>query len=137
VIVLALAGGTVMLSVVLAVLRASAGPDSEAAGMLTLLVPCLAVANVTVYFVLRRALLAKAREQREAARTALRAGNLPPELFRLTLIGCALAESVGLFGAVVYFLGGSMLLLLAPALAVIAILAQWPGSERSESQLLG
>ncbi|MEQ1891838.1 MAG: hypothetical protein ABL998_04785 [Planctomycetota bacterium] len=135
-VVLALAAGTLLISGVFAFLRVSASaPENEVGPLLGYLVPVLALANCAVYALLRRGLLVRARPHRAQHREALRAGGVPRELAQLTLIGCALAESVGLFGAMAWFLGGASLLLAAPALALVAILAQFPSVERFEAWL--
>jgi len=139
VVVLALAGGTLLVAVMLAFLRGGVGVDASAGNgpLLGYLVPLLALANAAVYVVLRRSLLARARARRDENRALLREERLPPELFQLTLIGGALAEAVGLFGAVACFLGAHPLLLAAPLLACGLILAQLPGRERCEGWLRG
>lgn len=136
IVVLALAGGTVLISAMLLALRlAGEGPPDEGARPLTFVVVALGLSNGVLYFVLRRIFLARAQAQREAHRAALRAGGVPRELFQLTLVGCALAEAVGLLGAITFFLGGHGALLLAPTLALGAILAQFPRAERYEDLL--
>ena len=71
----------------------------------------------------------------EAAREGLAAGILPRELAALTIVGAALAEGIGLFGGIVYFLTGSPVALAAPVVAVLLIIAQLPTRTRTENIL--
>jgi hypothetical protein len=136
VVVLALAGSTLMISGVFVFLRVGrVGPVSEAGRLLAIVVPLLVLANTAIYVLLRRGVVARVRPQGSTALETLRSGSLPREFLQLTLIGCALAESVGLLGGIAYFLGAPPFLLAAPALALLAILAQFPTSERCEALL--
>lgn len=135
-VVLALASGTLTASLVFFVLRDGIAPPAPEVGrILALLVPLVALTSVPVVLVLRRSFLVRARARRAENLAHLAAGRVPRELFQVTLLGCALAEGVGLLGAVGYFLGGSPWLLAAPAAALAAILAQFPGAARLEDAL--
>jgi len=133
--VLALASGTALATLVFFFLRssgASSGPAAELGSIFALLVPLLALTLVPLQLVLRRTFLARARARRAEVRAELAAGSMPRELFQAAILGCALAEGVGLLGALGYFFGGSPWLLAAPALAVALILAQVPTRTRLE-----
>jgi len=131
IVVLALAFGTLTITLVLFLLRDAAAPPAPEVGRLfALLVPFVGLTFIPLVFVVRRILLAGARKRRAENRAHLAAGRLPRELFQATVIGCAVAEGVGLLGAVGYFLGGSPWLLAAPVVAVAAILAQFPSATR-------
>ncbi len=138
IVALALAFGTLTVSLVFFLLRdADAPPAPELGRLFALLVPVVALTFVPLVLVARRLLFAGARKRRSENRAHLAAGRLPRELFQATLIGCAVAEGVGLLGAVGYFMGGSPWLLAAPVAAVAAILAQFPSASRLEEALRG
>jgi hypothetical protein len=126
--VLALTGGAVALRVsgVVAGL-----PD--AARTLSLCVLGLALGLVPAYLVLRGTQVARLRAARAQALEQLAAGRVPPPALTLTITTCALAEGLGLIGAVTVLLGGPWFVLAAPALAVGVILAQIPTRERLEA----
>jgi len=137
IVVLALAFGTLSLTLVLFFLRDPESPVAPEVGrMLTFGVPLFALATVPVQFLVRRLLLAQARGRRAENRAHLAAGRVPRELFQATVLSCALAEGVGLLGAVGYFVGGSPWLLVVSAMATAAILLQFPDAGRLEQTLL-
>lgn len=111
--------------------------NPQVTGVLTMVVAGLAATLLPVYFVVRRMLLARAQMQRAQARELLAQGQAPPALLSLVIVGAALAEGVGLFGAVTVLLGGPWFVLAAPGLALALILAQVPTRARFEALLRG
>ena len=136
---LAMALGVLAISGVAIAVRLSGGVESnpEVTGVLTMAVAALAVAMVPVYFVLRRTLVARAQEERAKGLELLAQGQAPPALLTLLIVGAALAEGVGLFGAVTLLIGGPWFVLAAPGLALALILMQIPTRERFEAMLRG
>jgi hypothetical protein len=92
----------------------------------------LAVAELPVYFLLRKQFLARARATRDEALELLRQGLTPGPLFSLTIVGAAMVEGLGLLGVLAVLLGAPLYALAAPALAVALILAQIPTRARLE-----
>lgn len=136
---LAMALGVVALSVGACVLRATGTiPADEGLGRtLALVVLALVLGAVPAYLAVRKVLLERARAAREPGRELLRQGRVPPPLLALTIVGAALAEGVGLFGAITVLLGGPWVVLAAPVLAAGLILMQIPRRERLEELLRG
>jgi hypothetical protein len=134
---LALAGGVFLVTGGALYLRTSGAmePNPELARILPLVVAVLALSLVPVYVVVRRVLVVRARGRRAQGLEEVQAGRIPAELFALTLAGAALAESLGLVGALALLLGGSWLVLAAPILAVVLVLLQLPSRERLENLL--
>ena len=95
----------------------------------------LAVAEIPCWLFLRAKLLGQVRARLQAQEGEGKADLLPPELFALTMIGAALAEGVGLFGTVVFFLTRQHVVLVLPGLAILAILLLMPSKERFEELL--
>ena len=48
-----------------------------------------------------------------------------------TIVGCGLAESVGLFGAIACFASGSMIALIAPGVSLLLLFAQFPTRDKA------
>lgn len=140
VILVTLAGGVVTFTAVAISVRlaSEAGPSNPRIGKLLLLVTAgLAASEVFVYAILRKQALGRLAAGRAEALELLEQGRLPSELFTLALVGAALTESVGLLGMVALLVGGPWLALVAPALAVLLILAQLPIRERVEALVRG
>jgi len=139
VIVLALALGIVLFTGVVVCLRLSGEPatNPEIGQLLLLVIGALAVANTSVYFVLRKSFVARAQAAKGEALELLKHDAVPPQLLTLTILGAALAEGVGLLGVVALLLGAPWFALAAPALAVVLIVAQLPSRERFERVVRG
>ncbi len=86
----------------------------------------VAVSSGVAYPVLRQATLQKMRQER--ARTGAEGGKLLGGYLTLTLIGCAMAETVALFGVTVYLLIAHVAALVVVALAVLALLRLMPST---------
>lgn len=99
--------------------------------------PVLAVADLVGYLVLRRVMLDRLRSRlkQQGASDESPLELMPRELFTLTMVGAALAESVGLFGTVVFLVTRLDWVLVAPAVAVGVILLLMPSAERFRDQL--
>ena len=102
--------------------------DPELATMLLPAGGLLAVSELAAFFFLR--LRFKKLWQRELAERPYKTGGpLPTNFAQSALIGAALAEGVGLFGAVIHFLSGDPYGLLLAGLAFFSILALLPREE--------
>lgn len=130
--VLAITGGAVAVR-----LGGGIQGDPAVARTLTMVVVLLALGTLPVYLVLRRTFLARVREQRAEALELLARDQAPPALLSLTILGAALAEGTGIFGAVTVLLGGPWFVLAAPGLALALIVAQIPSRERLEALVRG
>jgi len=132
-ILLALALGVLSFGVVAITLRPSLQPSSPETGrLLAVVLVGLGVCEGAVYFLLRRGVLQRLAAEREQALTLVLQGALPPQLLTLTIIGGALAESIGLLGSVAYLVGAPALVIAAPVLSVALILVQVPTRARTE-----
>ena len=137
----ALAMGVALFAAVALVIDV-AGPeaDPELANVLLAVLASMAVALIPVYFLVRRSFLSAARGQLAQREDRGRPGRgaeltIPEPIRILTIIGAALAESVGLFGTVIYMVTKAQLALIAPAVALVAILACMPTRGRLEALL--
>jgi len=110
--------------------RGALGRPASSEIMLAVLA-ALAAGAALAYFVVRRVIVSQLQrrcaglDSHEDVTTLLMS-----QFFTLTVLGCALAEGPGLFGAVIYLLTQNALALLAPALAVLLLLAQFPTDGR-------
>ncbi|MBU0638306.1 MAG: hypothetical protein KKB50_05530 [Planctomycetes bacterium] len=87
--------------------------------------------QLVAYFFLRRALWRSARQAFEEANDRpIPVAALFQRLFLLTLVSAALAETFGMFGLVVYSGTRVWLALIAPALALLALVALLPTPDR-------
>jgi len=137
----ALAMGVALFAAVALVIDV-AGPeaDPELANVLLAVLAFMAVGLIPVYFLVRRSFLSAAREQLAQREDRGRPGRgaeltIPEPIRILTIVGAALAESVGLFGTVIYMVTKAQLALIAPAVALVAILAGMPTRGRLEALL--
>jgi len=139
VILLALVLGIATFASVVVFLRLSSERefDPSVGQLLLMTLGVLAVAELPVYFLLRRQFLARARAMRDEALELLRQGLTPQPLFSLTIVGAAMVEGLGLLGVLAVLLGAPLYALAAPALAVLLILAQFPTRERLEQAVRG
>ena len=135
VILLSLTLGVVSLCAVAVVLRLTGrgALDAEAARILPLVTAGVAVAELAVYFVLRRSFLARVQAARAEALELVKQDRVPLPLHTLAIVGGALAEGAGMLGAVALLLGGPWYLLAAPVLAIALIVAQLPSKNRLET----
>ena len=137
----ALAMGVALFAAVALVIDV-AGPeaDPELANVLLAVLAFMAVGLIPVYFLVRRSFLSAARGQLAQREDRGRPGRgaeltIPEPIRILTIIGAALAESVGIFGTVIYMVTKAQLALIAPAVALVAILACMPTRGRLEALL--
>jgi len=107
--------------------------DPGLANLLLPVIGMLAISELVAYFVVRGAILRKAVEPLPP--------HLPPppgatpmgRLATVTLIGCAMAEGIGLFAIVTYLLTGNRLAWIAAAAALLTLAMQWPTQARLAS----
>lgn len=111
--------------------------DPAVGRLLMLTLGLLAVAELPVYVLVRKQLLARARSMETEALELLRQDLTPQPLFSLTIVGAAMAEGLGLLGVLAIMLGAPLYALAAPALAVALILAQIPTRARLEQAVRG
>ncbi len=109
--------------------------SAEVARWMPLVVVGLAVLELPVYLLLRKTFRAQARVARTESLELVQQGRVPLPLQTLAILGAALAESVGLFGAVSLIVGASWFMLAAPLVAVALIVAQMPTRARLEQAL--
>ena len=138
VIVVGMAVGVLALTGVAVFIKQTSPPgDSSLGRTLALAALGLGAGLAGTYVVLRRSAIARLGATRAEALAALERGELPPELLGLTIVGAALAEGFGLFGAVALLLGAPWFALAEPILALALILAQIPGRERALALVRG
>lgn len=135
----AMALGVLAITVVAAYLRATMEPstDRSLARLLPLVLVGIALSEIPVFLVLRKVFAERARERRAESLELLKQGLLPLPLATFAILGAALAEGPGLFGAVILILGGPWIVLVAPLLSVALIAAQMPQRARLESLVRG
>lgn len=132
VMVVCLAGGVALLTAVALALAPLSETGVMASGVLLPILGVLAVGEIPVYQVLRRRALRRLADRREGALMEARTERVPHELFTLILVGAALAEGVGLFGAVVYLLTANALAIAGPFVALVVLGYQVPTRDRLE-----
>ena len=118
-------------------LRSERELDPAVGQLLLVTLGVLAVAELPVYFLLRKQFLARAQAMKAEGLELLLQDLTPPALFSLTIIGAAMAEGLGLLGVLAVLLGAPLYALAAPVLAVLLILAQFPTRERLEHAVRG
>lgn len=144
VILLAMCGGLVTFGAVVLVLIGSGGRsvNPDVGNILLGVCGALAVANLTVFPLIRRAVLATASRslsQEEAVRAASDAVNdavpavAAAAYSNLTIIAAALAEGVAFFALIGLLLNGDYRFLAFPIVALIALLLLLPTRERVEA----
>jgi hypothetical protein len=131
IIVAAMMMGVLALGVVAIFIGQQAKPDAKLANILLVLLAVMAVWELIAYAVVRVSMLNRVRRRF--------AENPPgadptPELIgtfqSLTTIGSALAEGLGLFGAVIMLITGAWAALAAPAVALIVLALQLPSRDK-------
>lgn len=135
IIVAAMIGGLVAFSLVaLFVARASTQPvDLEAAKLLYLLLVGVAVIDVPAYFVLRRRAIYTARQQLDKEGESGDPMEAAHRAYATALImRCAMAEGLGLLGALSCFLTRDSYGLIAAGLSALFLMAQFPKRDRIE-----
>lgn len=106
-------------------------PDPQLANMLFIVMGVLAVSELTAYHLLVRPIfIRQTRSQAQAIDPASRAAFIEPRYLNLTIIAGALAEGLGLLGAVTTLVTGRLEALAAPALAALALLIIIPTRDR-------
>jgi F0F1-type ATP synthase membrane subunit c/vacuolar-type H+-ATPase subunit K len=131
IIVAAMMMGVFGLSVVAVLVGRQADPNPKLANIMLVLLAVMAVWELIAYAVVRASVLNRLRRRF--------AGNPPAEdpateligsFNSLTIIACALAEGLGLFGAVIMLITGAWAALAAPALALIVLTLQLPSEDK-------
>lgn len=128
----ALIGGVLMFAAAASVIELASPVDANVARMLLIGVAVLAGAGIVTYVFFRREALRRLGLRRDQALEEARSGTMPAELMALTLVGAALAESVGLLGCVIVLLTRFFPVLVLPGLAILLIAAQLPSQARVE-----
>lgn len=111
--------------------------DPALANMLLIAVVVLFVMSATTYAFARPKFLARVGASKDEALALIRSDRMPLPLYYAAILGAALAEGPGLFGAIVYFLGGPVYALAAPIVAIIAIAMLIPSRDRTEELVRG
>jgi hypothetical protein len=139
IILVALVAGIATFAGVVLFLRLSSERELDpAVGQLLLItLGLLAVAELPVYFLLRKQFLARVRAMKAEALQLLLQDLTPQPLFSLTIVGAAMVEGLGLLGVMAVLLGAPLYALAAPALAILLILAQIPTRARLEHAVRG
>jgi len=100
---------------------------AELARVLLPILGLLVLAEIPVYVVLRRAVLAKLRRISDADSTEQIPTDQTIQSFTtLTIVGAALAEGPSLFGIIIFLLSGNWLAMVAPALGLLLLAALLP-----------
>jgi len=106
--------------------------DAELGMKLLLILAGLPLLALPLYALMRRRATRLLARRHHDARAEVRNDQIPPELMGVAVVGAALVEGLGLFGATIFLLTGQWLALIAPALAIILIGIQIPGKEGIE-----
>ncbi len=125
IVIVALAAGLLVLAVVAVVaVLSEAMPIDESLGPILLMVLGLvAFAEAVGYVIIRQGIVRKTRAGLENCSTEIeQTATLANAFASLTIIGGAMLEGLGLFGAVIVLLTGQLVVLIAPALAIIFLL---------------
>ena len=126
IIVAAMAGGLFAFAaiVVALVTGGSMKADEELAPIMLIVLGGLAVCEVVGYVVLRQGIIGKTRNfLREHADDDRSAVAITNAFAVLTIVAGAMLEGLGLFGAVIMLVTAEQLALIAPALAILLLLA--------------
>ena len=125
IILLTMAAGLVTLSVIAAMV--SQPTDPPPAGMLLIALGGLAVVEVIAYGVLRSIVVTNLRARVEAfGENEDLFRHVLPATTILKLVGGAMAEGLGMFGAVIYLMTRSTPALAAPAVSALVLLSLIP-----------
>jgi hypothetical protein len=136
IIVLAMLGGVVVLTVIAYLLGGTGEHDAGFVQMMSLVLGMLGVGQVIGYLVVRNSMLRRIRSAVGSdAEPPWSADRVLPMLITVTIIGAAMAEGFGLFGAVLLLITGAYYFLAAPAIAILILLAHVPSRDRLERQL--
>jgi len=106
--------------------------DPALARKLMLILAGLPVLLLPLYLFLRKRAIRLLARRHHVAQAEVRNHQIPPELMTVAIVGTAMVEGLGLFGAVLFLLTGEWFVLAAPALAIILIGVQIPGKEGIE-----
>ena len=126
----AILAGMLAFGVVAVVIGRQADDTTLATPLLVVLV-VLSLGAVPTFVIARAVLRNRVRhsyEQRPPTEDQI--GKLVPILMTLTIIGAAMAEGIGLFGLVIYLITGTAWALVAPVVAALAILLQFPSRDK-------
>ena len=124
--------GVIVFTIVVIFVRPPEEPDEERAPLMLLILGVVAFSVLPVYGIVRKGFIKALSRRHQLALAEVRHHQIPPELMGLAIVGGALTESVGIFGAVVFMLTGEWYALAAPAVAVILLGVQIPGKESLE-----
>jgi hypothetical protein len=124
IIVVAMAVGTVAFTAMSQVVPARANASQEK--LMTLVTAALGLASLGGYFVMRMVILSGARSKFDRNDPQSAKTVSFQTFFTITLLGSAMAEGFGLLGIVSAMITGQPLLLIAPAIAILAIAFQFP-----------
>ena len=139
-IIAVLAAGLLVLAVVAAVaVLSEAMPVDESPGRILLMVLGLVAFGEAVgYIMIRQGLVRKTRTRLErCAAEVEQMAALANGFASLTIIGGAMLEGLGLFAAVIVLLTGQLVVLLAPALAIVFLLTLAFPTERKAREFIG
>ena len=140
IVIVALAAGLLVLAVVGAVaVLSEAVPIDESLGPILLMVLGLVAFGEAVgYIMIRQGLVRKTRTRLESCATEIeQTAALANGFASLTIIGGAMLEGLGLFGAVIVLLAGQLVVLLAPALAILFLLTLAFPTEKKAREFIG
>jgi len=132
IIVGAMAAGVISLMVVAFVVVASRPPprDDELAAILLAVMGFMALSDLPAYVLIRTTLRTKLRDtvrqdtQTDPLMSVLRAYST------ITIIAAAMAESVGLFGGVIYLITGHVLAFGGPIVTLVVLFALFPSVQK-------
>lgn len=106
-------------------------PDETLTRTLLLALVGIGVAEIPVFWTLRKIMIAKFRRTfTEVEITEENLNELIPPLATLTILGCAMAESFGMFAAVILLLTGAQPAAIGVAVSLAALIKQFPSRGR-------
>ncbi|UCG15081.1 MAG: hypothetical protein JSV19_07260 [Phycisphaerales bacterium] len=130
VIIGAMLAGMIAFGAVAVVLGRQADDTTLATPLLVVLI-VLSLGAVPTFVITRAVLRNRVRHSYELRPpTEDQTGKLVPILMTLTIIGAAMAEGVGLFGLVIYVITGTVWALIAPVVAILALVLQLPSRDK-------
>ena len=136
----ALAAGMLVLALAAAVaVLSEAMPIDESLGPILLMVLGLVAFGEAVgYIMIRQGVVRKTRTGLESCSAEIeQTAALANGFASLTIIGAAMLEGLGLFGAVIVLLTGQLAVLLAPALAIVFLLTLAFPTEKKAREFIG
>jgi len=131
IIVLAMTGGVLALTIAALLFGGAGETDARFVPMMGAVLGVLGVGQVMSYFVVRSSVIGRLQRERQSDLAApFPIERVLKTIATLTIIGAAMAEGFGLFGAVLLLITDTRYFLAAPVIAIVILLMQVPSRDR-------